>query len=132
VLDRPIWAIAGRISLLSVLSTFEDLASVGDIDFLYETSLLVDDAEQATAHVAKLLALDANNFVAINPTRFEYAGYLTLFTAGMMLGLSRRTQAWTWSGSLERVQPFKKNEILISVSLVCDRHLVMPATLYES
>jgi hypothetical protein len=170
----------GGFGLRLVISKHADLPSVGDIDFLYETSLLVDDAEQATAHIAKLLALDADNFVAINSTRFEYTGYLTLFTAGvlhrfeiiapsnpantmgrfharngqgyymcyaetgellkieqrvidaetghtsqrpdgqknpdvvfihhtalagMMLGLSRRSQAWTWSGSLERVEP---------------------------
>jgi len=168
----------GGFGLRLMISPEEHLPSVGDIDFFYEASLLVDDADAATAHVAKLFALDADNFVPINSTKFVYEGYLTLFEAnkldrfeiitptnpqntmgrfhvrngqgyymcyaetdklalieerviaagtghttqrpegqknpdvvfihhtslgGMMLGLSRRTRAWFWSGQPDQV-----------------------------
>jgi hypothetical protein len=168
----------GGFGLRLVISPEENLPSVGDIDFTYESSLLVDDADAATTHVAKLFALDADNFVPINSTKFVYDGYLTLFEAnklhrfelitptnpqntmgrfharngqgyymcyaetdkldlieerviaagtghttqrpdgqknadvvflhhtalgGMMLGLSRRTRAWFWSGQPDQV-----------------------------
>lgn len=175
-------AVAGNVGFRVVVSPDEELAPVGDIDFFYETTLLVDDAAAATANCATLFALDPDAFVPIDSQHFGYAGTLTLFDpdrlgrfevitpndsrktmgrffsrfgeafymafaescalskieararelglghtsdpptegrvgaantvflhpdalGGMMLGLSRPTQAWQWSGSPERVMP---------------------------
>jgi hypothetical protein len=169
----------GGFGMRLVISPEENLPSVGDIDFLYEASLLVDDAEAAVAYTEKLFALDADNFVPISSAKFKYDGSLTLFEAnklgrfeiitpndltttmgrffarngqgyymcyaetdkldlieerviaagsghttqrpegqqnadvvfihhtslgGMMLGLSRRTKAWFWSGQPDQVE----------------------------
>ncbi len=169
----------GGHGLRLVIGPEENLPSVGDIDFLYEATLLVEDADAVTADVAKLFKLDADNFVAIDSPRYGYHGYLTLFVAnqlgrfeiitptdpgntmgryfarngesyymcyaetdrlpaieervatagtghtpqrpegqknpdvvflhhtsmgGMMLGLSRRTRAWHWSGQPDQVE----------------------------
>jgi hypothetical protein len=173
---------AGEVGFRAVLSRDEDLDAVGDIDFFYETTLLVDDAKDASRRCARLFALDADAFVPIDSKRYGYDGLLTLFDrdrlgrfevitprapgktmgrffsrfgeafymafaessalgaiearareagaghtpdppseeregdadtvflhpsalGGMMLGLSRPTQAWQWSGHPERVMP---------------------------
>ncbi len=155
---------------------------MGDVDFFYETTLLVADADRAAAACASMFALDASAFVPIESAHYGYAGTLTLFDpdqlgrfevitphdltktmgrffsrfgeafymafaessclprieerarslgaghtpeppaegrrgeantvflhpdtlGGMMLGLSRPTMAWQWSGHPERVTP---------------------------
>lgn len=175
-------AAAGDLGLRLVVSPEEALDAVGDVDFLYEVTLLVADAEAAAARCAALFALDREAFVPIASKPYGYAGVLTLFDrdrlgrfevvtpndpaktmgrffarfgesfymafaeshslaaierrarergagatpvpaaegrrgaphtlflhppalGGTMLGLSRPTQAWQWSGHPERVEP---------------------------
>ena len=172
----------GEVGFRVVVSPDEELAPVGDVDFFYETTLLVDDAGVAARRCASMFALDADAFVPIESKHYGYAGTLTLFDrdrlgrfevitpydpkktmgryfarfgesfymafaessalgtieararelgsghtpeppsegrvgdadtvflhpqalGGMMLGLSRPTQAWQWSGHSERVAP---------------------------
>ena len=165
-----------------VVSEHEERPQVGDIDFLYEATLLASSSEEETAKFADVFSLDAQEFVSINSPNFGYSGTLTLFRkdllhrfevitpleptntmgrffskigpclymayaetsdlleiekrvkergeaitvdrpedrsddlqadglwlhprslGGMMLGLSRPTQAWKWSGHPERVE----------------------------
>ena len=161
----------------------EGRAKVGDLDFLYEATILAQNPEKLTARFAQVFAMDAQEFVTINSPRFGYKGTLTLFQehllhrfeviapldmdktmgrffskvgaclymgfaetadilkieqalkeydeaytvdrpadrsdslpadqlwlhpatlGGMMLGLSRPSMAWRWSGHPERVKP---------------------------
>ena len=174
---------AAGIGLRIVASSDEHLEPVGDVDFLYEVTLLSADAPAAVDRCAELFALDPRAFVPIESKHYGYAGTLTLFDTdrlgrfevitpnepsktmgrffaragesfymafaespalakieerareqglgftaeppaerrkgpaidtvfvhppvlgGMMLGLSRPTQAWQWSGHPERVEP---------------------------
>jgi hypothetical protein len=173
---------AGDVGFRVVVSPDESLEPVGDIDFFYETTLLVGDARVAAERCASLFGLDPDVFVPIDSKHYGYAGTLTLFDrdrlgrfevitpndpgktmgrffsrigesfymafaeshalgaieararelgaghtpepppegrlgdadtvfihpsalGGMMLGLSRPTQAWQWSGHPERVEP---------------------------
>ncbi|MEN8158868.1 MAG: hypothetical protein ABFS41_02215 [Myxococcota bacterium] len=175
-------AAAGEVGFRVVVSPDEELPRVGDVDFFYETTLLVGDAGAAGESCARMFALDPEAFVPIDSKHYGYAGVLTLFDrdrlgrfevitpydatktmgrffarfgecfymafaeshalgaieararelgkghtpeppsagrvgdadtlflhpdalGGMMLGLSRPTQAWQWSGHPERVQP---------------------------
>ena len=169
------------IGLRVVLSQDEPLEPVGDAAFLYEVTLLLDEADDAADRCAELFALDSGAFVPIESGHYGYSGALTLFhrdrlarfemitpydpektmgryfarrgttfymafaespalaeieeraleqgagftaepplhsrdgsgantvflhpsaLGGMMLGLSRPTQAWQWSGHPERV-----------------------------
>ena len=166
-----------------VVSPHEERAPVGDLDYLYEATILAEDADGLTARFANVFALDAQAFVQIDSPRFGYTGKLTLFRerelhrfevitptdrektmgrffskigpclymsfaetsrlaeiearvrdaglgqtvdrpvdrsealpadqvwlhpptlGGVMLGLSRPSMAWSWSGSPERVEP---------------------------
>jgi hypothetical protein len=146
-------AATGGIGLRVVLSPEAAQGRVGDVDFLYEVTLLVHDAPAAVDRCASLFGLDASAFVPIESKQYGYAGTLTLFDrerlgrfevitpndpgntmgrffarvgeafydrgdgrgadtvflhppalGGMMLGLSRPTMAWQWSGHPERVQ----------------------------
>jgi hypothetical protein len=173
---------SGDVGFRVVLSQDEEREIVGDLDFFYETTLLVADARAAAERCASIFALDPAAFVPIDSKHYGYAGTLTLFhpdllgrfevitpydaaktmgrffsrfgesfymafaespslgaievrarelgvghtpeppsegregdantvflhpdaLGGMMLGLSRPTQAWQWSGHPERVQP---------------------------
>jgi hypothetical protein len=173
-------AAAGEVGLRIVVSRDEELEAVGEVDFFYETTLLVADAASAAARCAAIFALDEGAFVPIVSKQYGYAGILTLFDrdrlgrfevitpddpaktmgrffarfgecfymafaeshalaaiesrarelgggitrvppsegsaadtlflhppalGGVMLGLSRPTQAWQWSGHPERVEP---------------------------
>jgi hypothetical protein len=166
-----------------VISPHEERPPVGDLDYLYEATILANDADGLTARFASVFALDAQAFVQIDSPRFGYTGKLTLFQerelhrfevitptdmdktmgrffgrigpclymsfaetsrlaeiearvreaglgqtidrpegraedlpadqvwlhpptlGGVMLGLSRPSMAWSWSGSPERVEP---------------------------
>lgn len=162
----------GGHGLRLVVSPEDDLPSVGAIDFLYEVTNLVADADVATAHYADAFGLHPTAFVPIESKQYGYRGNLTLFNAqrlhrfevitpydaektmgrfftkfgeslymcfgesnqldtvaercrelgvghtaspdgvfvhpdalgGVMMGLSRPTYAWTWSGHPERVE----------------------------
>ncbi len=176
-------ASSGTVGYRAVLSADEALPRVGAIDFLYEVTLLVADANSAVERCSSLFGLDAGAFVPINSPHYGYDGALTLFDreqlhrfevitpkdpsntmgrffskfgesfymafaetdqladieeraielghritvvpspkhegttdtvfihppalGGMMLGLSRPTLAWQWSGHPERVEPPK-------------------------
>ena len=52
---------------------------MGDIDWLYEVTLLVPDEEKASARYAHLFDLDPDNFVKIDSEHYGYRGILTLF-----------------------------------------------------
>lgn len=172
---------SGDVGFRVVLSTDEERDAVGDLDFFYETTLLVSNAPEAAASCARIFALDKDAFVPISSKEYGYAGSLTLFDrdrlgrfevispnepgntmgrffarfgesfymafaeshtladieararelgagftlvppgenrsggadtvflhastlGGMMLGISRPTQAWQWSGHPERVE----------------------------
>ena len=168
--------------LRMVVSADETLPSVGEIDFLYEATLLSSDTAGITRQLNALFALDERNYTEIVSDLFGYRGTLTLFEkdelhrleviepttpgttmdryfrkfgqslymafaetsrinliaeraaaagagftvdrpedrpahlpsdqlwlhpkalGGMMLGLSRPSMAWTWSGHPERVE----------------------------
>jgi hypothetical protein len=166
-----------------VLSDYEARPCIGDIDYLYEATLLAQQPKKLTQRFAEVFGLNADSFVTIDSPRFGYNGTLTLFEAeelhrfeviepidpnntmgrffgkkgptmymsfaetrnlydieqrvlstglgqtidrpaeradsisadqiwlhpatlgGVMLGLSRPSMAWSWSGSPERVEP---------------------------
>ncbi len=54
-------------------------APVGMIDFLYEVTLLHEDAEGATKRFCEIFGLDAAHFSPITSDLFGYYGILTLF-----------------------------------------------------
>lgn len=62
-----------------VLSPYEDAPSVGDIDYLYEVTLLTREADKVGARFADLFGLDSSVFVPIDSPEFGYTGVLTLF-----------------------------------------------------
>ena len=72
-------AASGQLGCRAVLSPDEALERVGAIDFLYEVTLLVEDAGDAVARCAALFGLDADAFVAIESSNYGYRGELTLF-----------------------------------------------------
>lgn len=76
LLDPAATGIAG---LRLVLSPAEELPPVGDVDFLYEATLLAPDHRGDTARFARLFGLDETAFVPITSDRFAYTGTLTLF-----------------------------------------------------
>ena len=160
-----------------VVSAHEQREPVGLLSNLYEATHLTHDADQSVRDIARIFALDAETFVAINSDTFGYEGSLTLFDSsalhrietihpydvsktmgrycekfgpamymcygetddlpalrerlksiapgdwtgsddnndglfinpralgGVMVGVSRTTYAWTWSGFPERVNP---------------------------
>jgi len=172
---------AGQVGFRVVVSPEEERERVGEVDFFYEVTLLVEDAAASARSCAALFGLDARAFVPIRSEHYGYTGVLTLFDSeqlgrfevirpedpgktmgrffsrfgscfymafaessalatveararqrgvghtpeppaegrsgepdvlflhpaalgGMMLGLSRPTQAWQWSGHPERVE----------------------------
>jgi hypothetical protein len=71
--------VASGIGLRAVLSPDAALEPVGDVDFLYEVTLLVRDAPEAVGRCASLFGLDPSVFVPIESEQYGYAGSLTLF-----------------------------------------------------
>jgi hypothetical protein len=63
----------------TVISPDEELEPVGDLDWLYEVTLLVPDEEKASQRYAHLFDLNADNFVPIASEQYGYRGILTLF-----------------------------------------------------
>ena len=72
-------AAVGDIGFRTVISPDEELPRVGAIDFFYEATLLVDDADAAVTRCAELFGLDSGAFVPIESPHYGYAGALTLF-----------------------------------------------------
>jgi len=172
---------SGDVGFRVVLSPDEEREAVGELDFFYETTLLVSNAPGGATRCAQIFALDPDAFVPISSKEYGYTGTLTLFDrdrlgrfevispnnpdntmgrffarfgeafymafaeshtladiemrarelgagftvvpakenrpggadtvflhasalGGMMLGISRPTQAWQWSGHPERVE----------------------------
>lgn len=62
-----------------VLTPYEPRPPVGNIDFLYEVTLLAPEAPLIVSRLAELFVLDQNHFVPIQSERFAYDGVLTLF-----------------------------------------------------
>ncbi|PKQ06518.1 MAG: hypothetical protein CVT73_09915 [Alphaproteobacteria bacterium HGW-Alphaproteobacteria-12] len=69
----------GIAGLRMVLSADEALPRVGDVDFLYEATLLSDDTGRITRQMNALFGLDDSNYTEIISDRFGYRGTLTLF-----------------------------------------------------
>jgi len=63
----------------TVVSADEDLPPVGDLDWLYEVTLLVPNEETASERYARLFDLNPDNFVPIESKQYGYRGILTLF-----------------------------------------------------
>lgn len=72
-------AAVGEVGYRAVLSPDEELDPVGSIDFFYEVTLLVADAEAAVGRCAALFGLEPDAFVPIESPRYGYRGVLTLF-----------------------------------------------------
>ena len=55
-----------------VVSKHEERSQVGDIDFLYEATLLAQNSGDETARFAEVFSLDAQEFVEIDSPNFGY------------------------------------------------------------
>lgn len=56
----------------------------GDIDFLYEATVLAADQAEAVDRIAHTFALDKSHFTTITSETFGYTGVLTLFREGAL------------------------------------------------
>lgn len=56
----------------------------GDLDFLYEATVLAADQAAAVNCIARVFALDELHFTTITSEQFGYTGVLTLFRAGLL------------------------------------------------
>jgi catechol 2,3-dioxygenase-like lactoylglutathione lyase family enzyme len=56
----------------------------GDLDFLYEATVLAADQAAAVDLIARVFALDKTEFTTITSEQFGYTGVLTLFRAGLL------------------------------------------------
>ncbi|MGB1088901.1 MAG: hypothetical protein ACPG06_11070, partial [Alphaproteobacteria bacterium] len=72
-------SLSGIEGLRMTVTAHEDRPSVGAIDFLYEVTLLHEDAEGATKRFCELFGLNAAHFSTITSDKFGYWGTLTLF-----------------------------------------------------
>jgi hypothetical protein len=57
---------------------------VGDLDFLYEVTVLAGDQKHAVALIRDAFALDERHFTTITSEHFGYTGVLTLFREGAL------------------------------------------------
>lgn len=71
--------LAGISGLRMTVTEHEDRPPVGALDFLYEVTLLHEDAEAATKRFCELFGLNAAHFSSITSDKFGYWGTLTLF-----------------------------------------------------
>ena len=70
---------------LNVVISAEPLhAPVGLVRHLYEVTYVVADHARAAGRIAKVLGLEARNFVPIASAEFGYSGVLTLFQADQL------------------------------------------------
>ena len=56
----------------------------GDVDFLYEATVLAADQARAVDRIAQVFGLDKNHFTTITSEAFGYTGVLTLFREGAL------------------------------------------------
>jgi hypothetical protein len=56
----------------------------GDLDFLYEATVLAADQAKAVDRIAEVFALDKSHFTTITSEAFGYTGVLTLFREGAL------------------------------------------------
>jgi hypothetical protein len=67
-----------------VISKEAQRTKVGDIDFLYEATVLAADQARAVDRIAEVFALDRSHFTTITSEAFGYTGVLTLFREGAL------------------------------------------------
>ena len=67
-----------------VISSEEAREPIGDLDFLYEATLLAADQAGAVRQIRDAFALDDSHFTTINSEHFGYTGVLTLFREGAL------------------------------------------------
>jgi hypothetical protein len=67
-----------------VISPPSERKRAGDLDFLYEATVLAADQAKAVDRIAEVFALDKTHFTTITSEHFGYTGVLTLFRAGLL------------------------------------------------
>lgn len=67
-----------------VISDESEREKAGDIDFLYEATVLAADQARAVDRIAEIFALDKSHFTTITSDAFGYTGVLTLFREGAL------------------------------------------------
>lgn len=67
-----------------VISDESVRARAGDLDFLYEATILAADQARAVDRISKVFALDPAHFTNITSDTFGYTGVLTLFRPGQL------------------------------------------------
>lgn len=74
----------GQFGLRVVVSEEEALPAVGEVDYFYEVTLLIQDSNRRVAQLAEMFALDPSFFVPISSDNYGYDGVLTLFNEGQL------------------------------------------------
>jgi len=67
-----------------VISPPSERKRAGDLDFLYEATVLAADQAKAVDRISEIFALDKTHFTTITSEHFGYTGVLTLFRAGLL------------------------------------------------
>ncbi len=67
-----------------VISDEAERTKAGDLDFLYEATVLAADQARAVDRIADVFALDKTHFTTITSEAFGYTGVLTLFREGAL------------------------------------------------
>ena len=67
-----------------VISPEDAREPVGDLDFLYEATILAADQARAVEQIRDAFALDDTHFTTITSDHFGYTGVLTLFREGAL------------------------------------------------
>lgn len=67
-----------------VISGETEREPAGDLDFLYEATVLAADQARAVDRIAELFKLDKTHFTTITSDAFGYTGVLTLFREGAL------------------------------------------------
>ena len=67
-----------------VISDVSRRERAGDLDFLYEATVLAADQARAVDRISKVFALDPSHFTTITSEAFGYTGVLTLFRPGQL------------------------------------------------
>ena len=67
-----------------VISNESSREKAGDLDFLYEATVLAADQAAAVDRIAEVFALDKSHFTTITSETFGYTGVLTLFREGAL------------------------------------------------